>query len=158
MKKYFLLLILSFAAKIIVAQPPPPPSNGTSVNHPMDTVRSVGVHTNDSLQIFSMAEVMPVPPYSFSDYLQSNLKYPPMERDANKQGVVYISFIVERDGSITNVMVKKSSGYPGLDREAYRCLSAMPPWKPGTMQGKSVRVEIVQPVRFQLVNPAPKSK
>ncbi|HTL80206.1 MAG TPA: energy transducer TonB [Bacteroidia bacterium] len=174
MKKYFLLLLFLFSADFIFAQshpkyPPPPPKTNDGQNPPpvYDTITTVmnqqgeddgppdvtvynGPDTN---QVYSYAEVMPSSSYDFNQYLQQNIKYPADARDAGKTGTVYLSFIVERDGSITNVQVKKSAGYPSLDNEAKKVITAMPKWNPGQMNGKNVRVEVVQPVKFVLPPP-----
>jgi TonB family protein len=107
---------------------------------------------NDSVA-YTFAEVMPSfpDPAGFSHYLASNVKYPYAERDAGKSGVVYISFVVEKDGSISNVRaVKEVPDAPGFTKEAIRVISQMPNWKPGMMRGKPVRIEVTQPIRFVL--------
>jgi protein TonB len=87
----------------------------------------------------------------FQAYLKNNIKYPVIEKEAGKQGTVYVSFVVEKDGSITNVKEAKGvPGAPGLTKEAIRVISAMPKWKPGLMNGHPVRIEMKQPVRFVL--------
>jgi periplasmic protein TonB len=103
-------------------------------------------------EIFTFAEQMPeFPGNGFTAYLQKNIKYPAMEKDAGKQGTVYISFVVEKDGSITNVAAAKEvPGAPGLTREAIRVVSQMPKWSPGMMNGRPVRITITQPVKFVL--------
>jgi protein TonB len=103
-------------------------------------------------EVFTFAEVMPgFPGDAFQAYLKNNIKYPVMEKDAGKQGTVYISFVVEKDGSITNVSpAKEVPGAPGLTREAMRVINLMPKWSPGLMNGHPVRIEMKQPVRFVL--------
>jgi TonB family protein len=113
---------------------------------------------NDSSPIFTYAEKMPqfIGDGGYSGYLKKNLKYPIVEKETGKQGVVYIYFVVEKDGSITNVKEKKGvAGAPGLTKEAIRVISAMPKWKPGEMNGHPVRVEMVQPVKFVIENSPP---
>ncbi len=82
-------------------------------------------------------------------YLQGNIRYPEEARDNNIQGRVLIQFIVEKDGSISNAEVVKSV-HELLDAEAMRCISNMPAWKPGTNQGKAVRVTFTVPINFKL--------
>ena len=151
--KKIVTLIFIFAAKIISAQappPPPPPPPPHVERAPGDTTR----------EILSYAEVMPefAGPGTFSQYLGKNIKYPTVEKEEGKTGTVYISFVVEKDGSITNVKpVKEVPGAPGFTKEAIRVISQMPKWKPGQMNGKPVRVEFTQPIKFWLDNGASSS-
>lgn len=82
-------------------------------------------------------------------YLAENIKYPDYAKQNNIQGRVYISFVVEKDGSITNVTVKRDIG-GGCGAEAVRVVKAMPRWKPGKQRDKSVRVAFTLPVNFKL--------
>ena len=82
-------------------------------------------------------------------YLSSNIRYPKEARDNNIQGRVMISFIIEKDGSITNAEVVKGV-HELLDSEALSCVSAMPAWTPGTHQGQPVRVRSMIPINFKL--------
>lgn len=92
-------------------------------------------------------------------YFQENIKYPVVEREQNKQGTVYIEFIVEKDSSISNVSaVQGVHNAPGLAKEAIRVISLMPKWTPGRSNGKTVRVIMVQPVKFVLESPTPPVK
>lgn len=83
------------------------------------------------------------------EYLQRTTKYPDMEFDAGIQGKVYVEFVVERDGSIDEVKVRRGVS-PGLDREALRAVRSMPKWEPGKMNGKPVKVRFTIPVDFKL--------
>ena len=83
-------------------------------------------------------------------YLKDNIKYPSISRQNNSQGRAYINFVVNTDGSITDVEVMKSTNDVYLDKEAVRVVSAMPKWKPGRQQGKTVRVKYTLPVMFRL--------
>lgn len=88
---------------------------------------------------------------AFKAYLKENLRYPELEREMNIQGTVYLSIIVEDNGVVTNVTVLRGvNGGPGLKQEAIRVLKAMPPWTPGRMNGKPVRVKMNVPVKFRL--------
>ena len=84
-------------------------------------------------------------------YLSSNLRYPRDAREAGTQGRVIVSFIVEKDGSISNAKVAKPT-YSSLDEEALRVVSAMPNWTPGKQNGEAVRVKYSVPVSFRLGN------
>ena len=84
-------------------------------------------------------------------YLSSNIRYPEDAREAGTQGRVIVSFIVEKDGSISNAKVAKPT-YSSLDEEALRVVSAMPNWMPGKQNGQAVRVKYSVPVSFRLGN------
>ena len=82
-------------------------------------------------------------------YLRKNLVYPESAVDNGVQGRVTVGFIVERDGSVASVEIKKSVD-PALDKEALRVVKSMPRWKPGKQQGKAVRTRFSVPVVFRL--------
>ena len=82
-------------------------------------------------------------------YMMENVIYPETAKEQGIQGTVYVSFIVEKDGSITNTKVKRGVE-KSLDKEALRVVSTMPKWSPGTQEGKSVRVQFNMPISFKL--------
>ena len=82
-------------------------------------------------------------------YLASNIKYPVEAEENGIKGRVICTYIVETDGSITDVKVIKSVA-PSLDKEAVRVISAMPKWIPGEQAGKPVRVKYTLPVTFNV--------
>ena len=82
-------------------------------------------------------------------YLTRHIRYPMLAQRNRIQGRVLCQFIVNADGSIADVQVM-TGVHPALDREAVRVLSAMPPWKPGKLKGKPVRVRFTLPVEFRL--------
>jgi periplasmic protein TonB len=82
-------------------------------------------------------------------FLQQNINYPPEARKNKIRGTVYVSFIVEADGSISNVRLMKGIGY-GCDEEALRVISSMPRWTAGRQNGIAVRVHMVVPLVFTL--------
>ena len=88
-------------------------------------------------------------PSALNQYLSSNVKYPVVAQENGVQGRVVVSFVVERDGSITDVKVVRSVD-PSLDREASRVVSSMPKWIPGKQNGSPVRVKYNVPVSFKL--------
>ena len=83
-------------------------------------------------------------------YLQENIKYPSAALAEKAQGKAFVRFVVEKDGSITNTEIIKSTGNIYLDNEALRVASNMPKWKPGMQHGKPVRVFFMLPVSFKL--------
>jgi len=97
-------------------------------------------------------EVMPAFPggeMEMMKYLSKNLKYPEKAKDADAQGTVLISFIVDKEGLISNPIIKRSIGF-GCEEEAIRVIEKMPAWSPGKMNGQTVNVEYVLPIRFTL--------
>ena len=83
------------------------------------------------------------------NYLVENLNYPEKAKAKKITGKVYVSFVVEKDGSISNVKVLRDIGY-GCGEEAVRVVKAMPRWKPGMQRGKNVRVQYTLPLNFQI--------
>ena len=103
-------------------------------------------------EIFTIVEEMPEFPggmTKLAEYLAKNIKYPQMARESGIQGRVFVQFVVEPDGSVSNVNVMRSLG-GGCDEEAMRVVKSMPKWKPGKQRGKPVRVSYILPVNFKL--------
>ena len=90
-------------------------------------------------------------------YLAANIKYPASAVKAKKQGRVIVTFIVQKDGSITHAKIAKSID-PELDAEALRIVKGMPKWTPGTQNGKPVNVKYSVPVKFSLQKDATPGK
>ena len=123
-------------SEIAVAAPPPPPAPKPEV----------------ATKVFDVVEEMPSFPGgngALMSYLASNIKYPVVAQENGVQGRVIVSFVVERDGSISDVRVARSVD-PSLDREAQRVVKSMPRWKPGKQNGSAVRVKYTVPVVFRL--------
>jgi protein TonB len=107
----------------------------------------------DSSTVYDFPEKMakfPGEADAFDAYLRKNMVYPPKLKAAGIQGKVYVQFIVEKDGSITNVKVRRTSNVVELDNEAVRLIKAMPKWIPGSIKGKPVRVNQTVPITFSL--------
>ena len=103
--------------------------------------------------IFTVVEKMPEFPGgrdSLISYLSENVKYPAIAQENGIQGRVTCQFIIETDGSITDVEVVRSGGDPSLDKEAVRVIKAMPNFIPGKHKGKPVRVRFTMPINFKL--------
>ena len=90
-------------------------------------------------------------------YLADNIKYPASAVKAKKQGRVIVTFIVQKDGSVTHAKIAKSID-PELDAEALRVVKGMPKWTPGTQNGKPVSVRYMVPVKFSLQKDATPGK
>ena len=103
-------------------------------------------------EVFVAVEQMPQFPGGDAElmkFLSKNIKYPTIAQENGTQGRVIIQFVVERDGSITDVRVARGVD-PYLDKEAVRVVKSMPKWIPGKQNGKAVRVKFTVPVMFRL--------
>jgi len=119
-------------AKEVIAQPEPP--------------------KEEENKVFNVVEKMPSFPGgqgALMEYLKNNVKYPVVAQENGVQGRVTISFVVEKDGSITDVQVARGVD-PSLDKEAMRVVKSMPKWIPGMQNGSAVRVKYNVPVLFRL--------
>ena len=85
------------------------------------------------------------------DYISRVLKYPEEAKEDGIGGRVYLTFVVERDGSLTDIRVLRSA-HPSLDNEAIRVVKTMPKWTPGEQNGKPCRVQFTLPVTFKLAD------
>ena len=103
-------------------------------------------------KVFDVVEQMPSFPGGMGalmSWLSQNIKYPVIAAENGVQGRVIVQFVVEKDGSVTDVHVAKSVD-PSLDKEAARVVKAMPKWNPGKQNGSAVRVKYTVPVTFKL--------
>ena len=103
-------------------------------------------------EIFQIVEEMPSFPGGegkLMEYVAKNIKYPQIARETGIQGRVFVGFVVEPDGSISNVKLLRGIG-GGCDEEAMRVIKSLPKWKPGKQRGKPVRVSYQIPVFFKL--------
>ncbi len=99
-----------------------------------------------------IAEKMPEFPgglKSLFSYLGNNINYPIIAKDTGIEGIVFVSFVIAKDGSITTVKVLRGIG-GGCDEEAMRVVNAMPKWKPGKQGGRKVAVQYNIPINFVL--------
>ena len=109
-------------------------------------------HVVEETKIFTVVEQMPMYPggdAALMGYLRDNIKYPTVAAENGVQGRVVVGFVVERDGSITDVNILRGVD-PSLDREAMRVVKSMPRWNPGKQNGSAVRVKYQVPVSFRL--------
>lgn len=124
-------------AQVEIYTPPPPPK--PKVEEAED-------------EIFMVVEKQPEFPGGMSalmKFLSSNINYPVIAQENGIQGRVICNFVVEKNGSITDVQVVRGVD-PSLDKEAVRVIKDMPKWAPGQQRGKSVRVRFTLPVVFRL--------
>jgi protein TonB len=106
----------------------------------------------DDDEVFMVVENMPVFPggdLGLMKYIQKNVKYPPIAKEYNITGKVYISFVVDKSGAVTNVKVVRGVD-KNLDAEAVRVIKSLPKYKPGKQRGKAVRVMFTVPINFTL--------
>jgi|688.fasta_scaffold00329_66 protein TonB len=105
-------------------------------------------------QIFVSVEEMPEFPGGMDSlflFLGSEIQYPTEAKEKNIQGIVYVYFVIEKDGSVSGAEVKRGvKDAPMLDAEALRAVKAFPQWKPGKQNGKNARVAYTVPVKFFL--------
>ena len=128
---------------IVPDDKPSTPENSSSVT-------TTTINRDD--EAFVIVEDMPEFPGgddAMHAFLGENFEYPEEAEDKNIQGTVYLNFVIEKDGSISNVKVVRGIG-GGCDEEAVRVVSMMPKWIPGKQRGKVVRVSYNLPVKFRL--------
>ena len=127
--------------------------DGDAVVVPTDG-NGTGVVEEKAPEIFTVVEEMPEFPggaMEMMKYIQKNIQYPQMAKEAGLSGKCFLKFVVNGNGNITDVQVLK--GVPGCgecDREAIRVVKSMPNWKPGKQNGRSVNVFFNLPINFQL--------
>ena len=127
---------------------------------PIEAIPHAGAAGGDGVKVFDVVEQMPEfpgGPAALMKWIGDNIKYPAIAEENGIQGRVVCTFIVERDGSVTDVQIARSID-PSLDKEAVRVLKKMPKWNPGKLNGKAVRVKYTVPVTFRLDMPAPTKK
>ena len=110
------------------------------------------IEQSESDKVFEVAEKMPSFPGgqdALFDFIEKNIKYPKVAEDNGIQGRVILTFIVKKDGSLSDVRVAKSVD-PALDKEAVRLIKSMPKWSPGIEKGQFVNVKFTVPVTFRL--------
>lgn len=103
-------------------------------------------------EIFAVVEEMPSFPggdAALMSYISKSIKYPSIAQENGIQGRVICTFVINRDGKVTNAEVIRSVD-PSLDKEALRVINNMPAWKPGKQRGKPVRVKYTLPIVFRL--------
>ena len=153
----------------------PPPAPTAQVNAPPPVTENIVERENTEEEPITVVEVPPVVEVAeetiiveeeiieFPDveaefiggaqammkYIQQNILYPPTSIEMNEQGKVYLSFVVEPDGSISNVSIERGVS-KDIDNEAKRIVRSMPKWSPGEAKGKKSRTRCRLPINFQL--------
>jgi len=106
----------------------------------------------EEAQVFFIVEEMPEFPggeAALRKFIANAIKYPQIAQENGIQGRVYVQFVVERDGSVSNATIARGVD-PSLDREALRVVNSLPKWKPGMQRGKPVKVSYTVPINFVL--------
>jgi len=106
-------------------------------------------------EVFSKVEEMPMPPgglESFYTYIARELQYPAQARRMGIEGKVFVQFIVDKDGSITDIQTLKGIG-AGCDLESERVIAGSPKWQAGKQNGLAVKTRMILPITFKLDNP-----
>ena len=112
----------------------------------------IEIEEEDDDEFFMVVENMPEFPggdLGLMKYIQKNVKYPAIAKEYDITGKVYVSFIVDKSGKVTNVKVVRGVD-KNLDAEAVRVVKSLPKYKPGKQRGKSVRVMFTIPINFTL--------
>ena len=104
--------------------------------------------------VYQVTDVEKLPEFQGGDealykFLRDNLKYPEQARALGMEGVVMVGFVVNKDGTISNVITPKNP-HQSLSDEAIRVVKLMPKWKPGMQDGKAVNVRFILPIEFKL--------
>jgi protein TonB len=105
-------------------------------------------------EVFFIVEEMPQFPggeTALRKYIAENVRYPEMAKENDIQGTVYVRFVVDEKGKVTNVELLRGVD-PLLDKEALRVVQSLPNWKPGKQRGKAVKVSHSVPIKFALKN------
>ncbi|WP_428665902.1 TonB family protein [Runella sp.] len=125
------------------------PLSASASNKATTPPKTIIVDGEEVMQVVDTHPQFPGGLAAMGNYLSKNIKYPEAARRANVEGKVFVSFVVRKDGSISNVEVIKGLGF-GCDEEAVRVTEAMPRWKPGMDKGAIVNVKFNLPIRFEL--------
>lgn len=137
MKKYLLIITVLFTAIAVKAQNPTNAANADSTVIDMKADPSV------------IAPVFPGGTDGWNSFLRHTIRYPAIARENNEQGQVQVHFVVEKDGSLSNLAVLKSPSGE-LSGESLRVLALSPKWQPATKNGEPVRVSFVAPINYTL--------
>jgi protein TonB len=127
-------------------------SKDTAFSKTMDIPIGENSAQNSSDEIFDMVDEFPEFPggiEAWGNFMKNNLKYPESAKDKGIEGTVYITFIINKDGSVSDAEILRGIG-GGCDKEALRVVNASPNWNPGKKDGKIVRSRMRLPVQYAL--------
>lgn len=118
---------------------------------PVETNAVVEVVEEAPLTFVQQMPTFPGGEAKMMEYLQQNLKYPQVEKENGISGTCYVTFVVEKDGSITGAkIIRAVPGGPGCDKAALKVVNSMPKWAVGKQNGREVRVQFNLPIKFTL--------
>jgi len=144
-------------AAIAVPTPIPDPAPIPAATAPVVTDTTPVKKNTGKGEIFTFVEQPPQFPggeEALAKYLSKNIRYPKTAQEKNISGVVYVQYVIDQDGNVTDVhSVGKNLGF-GLNEEAVRVVKGMPQWAPGMQNKRRVSVQYNLPIRFALDNPA----
>lgn len=130
-----------------IEEPPPPDVNPPAP--PPDIKQAVETVIEDVVEFPDVEAGFPGGAAAMVKWINENVVYPQTSIEMNEQGRVFLSFVVEKNGSISNVKVERGISID-LDKEAKRVVRKMPKWSPGEAKGRSVRARCRLPINFQL--------
>ena len=145
------------ALEVIKGMPKWTPAMNQNVPHDYKYVIPINFRLgekDDDMELITVVEVAPEFPGGFqalSEFMTANLNYPQEAKEAGIEGRVFVSFIVEKDGSLSSIQLLRGIGY-GCDEEAIAVVKKMPKWTPATQRGKPVRMRYQLPFVFKLEN------
>ncbi len=119
---------------------------------PTVEIKEQAVEVEEEEEIFQVVEQTAMFPGGYAaltQYLRDNIKYPQQAKETGTQGKVFLTFVVEKDGSITDIKILRDIG-SGCGEEAIRVVRSMPKWTPAKQRGKTVRQQFNLPVSFTL--------
>lgn len=144
------LMIMDDDDSLLSPPPPPPPSESCFTDAIEGEVDDEEIEGDVSIiQVVEVEPEFPGGMDSLYAWIARNTKYPRLARENNIEGTVYVQFVIEKDGSISNVTLLRDIGY-GCGKEALRVVNSMPKWKPGRQRGKPVRARYNLPIKFNL--------
>lgn len=125
-----------------------------TVTQEITVIEPVKIEEEEADKIFLVVEQSAAPRdgmSSFYKYVSDNIRYPAQARRMGIEGKVFVEFVVDKDGSLTQFLVVKGIG-AGCDEEAVRIIRNSPPWSPGKQRGKPVKQRMVLPIFFKLAS------
>ena len=144
MKKTLILLLLTLVAYTLQAQVPP-----TEPNSPTPPALNAEEDEEEVIQYVETSPEFPGGTEALMQYIADNIQYPDSARANKIEGTVFIQFVVEADGSLTNFKLCRDIGY-GCGEEALRVVQSMPRWVPGDINGRKTRSRFTLPIMFRL--------
>lgn len=147
MKQITLLLIVTFSWCLTYGQADP---NSINQSTEQKSVKNENINSDSSAIISLQNDVRAKPDYDMMQIIRNNIRYPKRAIKKETQGRVIIQFIVEKDGSISNIKIVSKALGDGLEKEAIRLTKLLPKFKPAMKDGKFVRSYFKVPINFKL--------